>query len=593
MISSTLISPLAVCILPDPSANAARTVSYSGYLHEILSHAGLCYTRATPEELPDKLPGLGLLLTLGEGTLPEATKSSLQDWVENGGAWLSVGGLCGLKALFGVEPEPPSYTGWSVGIGNLGEGYAQPLDSAHPAVAHLTAPLHYFNGLPVRGAGARVLAAVLDAHQRSGERAAITEQESGSGCCVLIAVDLTGTIVRAQQGVGVTRDGVSAPDGTAPVADDVLKSGDGAVLDWLFDRQPVDGVPGLTGFLQPVADLWREVLLRSIFHLARRQRISLPLLWLYPRNLPGLGHMSHDTDNNEPAKCEQLLETLERAGIKSTWCTILPGYEPRLMARIAQAGHEYAMHYDSMTEGLEWSEAQFDRQWRELVELFGGKAPVTNKNHYLRWEGDCELFDWCVSHGIQMDQSKGASKPGEMGYNFGTCHVYFPVRMNGEVIDVLELATPTQDLEVFAPAAVMGPLLNTVERHHGIYHLLFHPSHIDKPGVADSIVTAVALARDRGFEWWTAQQINYWERARRAVQWTGYAQDEQGSAKVQLSADKGLEGATILWLESDDTAEESETVQRWGFRMRSVTLDIPPAGSCEVSVSSSRATMPA
>lgn len=581
----TVSSPLAVCVLPERPPNAARSVACPGYIHEILAHAGLCYTTVSADELADRLPGLRLLLTVGEGTLPEAAQSALRAWVEQGGAWLAVAGVCGLESLFGVEPESPTFSGWGAGLGTLGEGYAEGVDASHPAVAHLDGPLHYFNGLPVRAAGARVLARVLDAHQRPTERLAVAEADAGRGRCLLIAPDVTGTVVRVQQGVGVTRDGVSAPDGTAPIGDDVLKSGDGAVLDWIFDRQPVSGVPGLQGFLRPVADLWREVLLRSIFHLATRQNVALPLLWFYPRNLPGLAHMSHDTDGNDPEKCVQLLATLEKAGIHSTWCTILPGYSFELMSRIHAAGHEYATHYDAMTEGLEWSEAQFDRQWRELVELFGGTAPVTNKNHYLRWEGDCELFDWCVRRGIQLDQSKGASKAGEFGYNFGTCHLYFPVRMNGEVIDILEMATPTQDLEVFVPAAAAPALLDTVERHYGVFHLLFHPAHIDKPGVADSIVGAVAQAKARGFEWWTAEQINNWERARRRVRWSGYAQDQNG-VRVTLSAEEPLAGATVLWLDPAGKAAaggDAESVERWGFRFRRVTLDLAAGAPVELT----------
>src|SRR5688500_20191428 len=80
--------------------------------------------------------------------------------------------------------------------------------------------------------------------------------------------------------------------------------------------------------------------------------------------------------------------------------------------------------------------------------MFGGEKPVTNKNHYLRWENDTDIWDWCAKHGIGLDQSKGASKTGEAGFNFGTCHTYFPARFDGSVIDVLELPTPTQDLFV-------------------------------------------------------------------------------------------------------------------------------------------------
>ena len=58
-----------------------------------------------------------------------------------------------------------------------------------------------------------------------------------------LAVDVTGTVVRIQQGIAVTRDGVSSPDGTAPIADAVLKSSDAAACSIeIFDRQPLPGI---------------------------------------------------------------------------------------------------------------------------------------------------------------------------------------------------------------------------------------------------------------------------------------------------------------------------------------------------------------
>jgi hypothetical protein len=428
-------------------------------------------------------------------------------------------------------------------------------------------PLHYFGGLTMEAAGAAVLADALDAHARPTGRPLVFEHRRGRGRCVTVAVDVTGTIVRVQQGLAVTRDGVSAPDSTAPIADGVLKSGDGGVLDWLLDRDPVPGADHLHGFFRPVADLWRELLLRSVFHLATEQGVPLPVLWLYPRNLPAVAHLSHDTDGNDPDKARKLLETLAHADVRSTWCTILPGYDRDHTRAIRAAGHELAMHYDAVTEGLAWGEAQFDRQWRELVDLFDGQPPVTNKDHYLRWEGDCDLLEWCAARGIRLDQSKGASKTGEAGYNFGSCHPYFCVTFEGRPIDVLELATPTQDLEVFAPRAVLDPLLAVAVRHHGVLHLLFHPAHIDKPGVADAIVAAAAAARALGLEWWTAREIDAWERARRNVRWSATP------AGVAIESPEPMRDATLLTLGGDGPGQP---VTRWGFSFRARTTDLVP-----------------
>ena len=578
--------PLGVCVFAEAGPNAARTVSYPRYVHEILAHAGVFHAKLSLAELDAKLPGLRVLVTVGESALPEAMKKKLTDWVNAGGAWLSVGGLCGMEDLLGASRVAVSYKNWGGGMRSLGEGFlvADEQHGKHPMLAHLNRPLHFFGGAAVEAKGAMVLATAQDAHGRPREPSepALLERTVGKGRVVLIAPDLTGTVVYIQQGRGaITRDGVPAPDGTSPINDSVLKSDDAAVLDWILDREPVPGADGLSIFIQPIADLWREILLRGIFYLAEKTQTSLPVLWLWPRALPAIGHLSHDTDGNDESLAHKLLDVLHKGEVNSTWCVLLPGYGPELMRKIKDAGHEYGTHYDAMSPGLAWSAAQFDRQIGELTKMFGGEKPVTNKNHYLRWENDTDIWDWCLKHGIGLDQSKGASKTGEAGFNFGTCHPFFPVRFDGSTIDVLELPTPTQDLFVFAPEAILEPLLAQAVKTHGVLHLLFHPAHFRHQQVVDAILMSIRRGKEQGLEWWTGRQINAWERARRTATMSGFSTDA-----FTIAAEQELPHATILWsgkqkLEAAGM-ETSGTLTAWGFEFAAVTATIK--GSLRIAV---------
>lgn len=575
-----ILSPVGVCIVPAPPHNASRSVQYAEYIYEILDSAGLCYSRVEPENLASEVQSVGILLTIGECALDDETVSAIENFVASGGALISVAGVCGLSAVLGVEIKSSGFSSFGGGMGTLGEGYLKPGDFSHSIFSHLEIPLHYFNGAPLKLAGAVELAAALDAHGRECGRPLVTENVSGDGIAVVIAPDITGSVVMIQQGRGgVTRDGIPAPDGTAPVCDEVLKSGDGGALDWILDRQPVPGLDGLQAFLQPIADQWRELLLRTIFYVAHRQGIKIPVLWLYPRNQTAIAHISLDTDNNVPEHAEILFNTLEEKNCKATWCTIMPGLPQPFMFKIHAAGHELAMHYDAMTTGLNWGQDQFSSQWRSLVELFGGRAPVTNKNHYLRWEGDTDIWEWCESHQIQLDQSKGASKTGEAGFNFGTCRPYFPVAFRGRKFDVLELPTYTQDLEVFVPKAFLKSLMTPVIKHHGVLHLLFHPAHTHKPEVNLALREAIDAGRQAGLEWWTAEQINSWERARRTVKWSDYSLSEEGAA-VNLSVDVEMAEATVLWMGApvSEKVEPGNPNYRWGFEATVDVMDLPPNG---------------
>jgi hypothetical protein len=582
---NTIHSPFAACILPPAPKNFARTVQYPYYAREILDASGICYHFVELADLSALLPSIRILLTVGETALADDIKQALRDWVAGGGMWISVAGVCGLEDLFGVVPEGPSYSAWGGGQGMLGEGYLRPA-ADHYVTGHVRIPLHFFNGLPVTAGSGQVLASVLDCHGRPLNRAGLVSNRAGKGHAILCAVDITGTVVRIQQGHGaVTRDGVSAPDGTAPLADDALKTGDGHVLDWYFDRLPVPGVEGLSVFLEPIADQWRELLLRCIFHAINETKACVPLLWLYPHDLPAIAHLSLDTDHNVPEQGRAMLDLLNKNKVHATWCTILPGYEKSFMREIASTGHELAMHYDAVSDDWHWGRPEFARQWRELTALFDDAPIVTNKNHYLRWEGDCDLWNWCEEHGIELDQTKGASKTGEAGFNFGTCRPYFPVDFAGRPLNVLELPTPTQDLDVFAPRAIAAPLLDAVVRTHGIMHQLFHPAHVDKPGVPDAIEYLVQLARDAGLEWWTAAQINHWERARRKVKLRIASKSD-----VSVTSPEALQQVTILWLNGpgkdatvDGQPANPFSTTRWGLQFSGLNVDLQKDTQTKIS----------
>lgn len=580
---------LGVCIFPEPGLNAARTVCYPNYVHEILGYAGLCYSSIAFGDLTVALDKLGILVTVGETQLDLDVVESLREWVRSGGVWLSVGGVCGAGDVFGAELEPAAFSSWGGGLCTLGEGYLLPKDASHKILSHLAIPLHFFNGCAAKAVGAKVLAEVLDAHQRPTDRAAITENAFGEGKAMLIAPDVPGTVVYIQQGAGVMRDGVPAPDGTGALCDSVLKSSDGAVLDWIFDREPVPGVPGLNAFLQPIADQWRELLLRAIFYMVETQGAALPLLWLYPRNLPALAHMSHDTDGSEVEKARTLLETLKQAKINTTWCVITPPYPKEIIEAIKSDGHEVGTHYNANPDGGPWSEENFDSQWRILTDLFE-EQPSTNKNHYLRWEGDIEFFEWLIARGIRLDETKGPSKTGEAGFNFGSCQLCRPVDFAGNIMDIYELPTLTQDLIVFAPPALLEPLVLGARKHHGIMHLLFHPAHIEESGESDILLHSVERARECGMEWWTARDIVNWFEARRSASWELLSADSD-HADVALDAGAALKGATLMWIapsgsrvKLNGSEQTGEVVERWGFEFTSTVLDLPAGSRVQLEI---------
>jgi hypothetical protein len=582
------IARIALHVAAEPPKNRTRTLAHVGYVREILAHAGFFWEEVGRSELSpfassnDYRPAV--LLLVGDAALTAEEARALEAWIGAGGCLIGVGSHSSAPALFGVrEDRGENVTGWGVSAATLGEGYGRVEAPEHPITRRLQSSLHFFNGVAVEAVEAETLVAALDAHGRPTGRAAVTERRLGAGRAVLIALDLPGSVVQIQQGRHVDTDASPAPDAGGGTSDGMLKAEDGMVLDWYLDRAPISGL--LTpGFLHPVADELRELLIRSILYAAQQSGRTLPLRWYYPRNLPALGHLSHDTDGHNADLGLQLLEVLTEIDVRGTWCVIMPGYPRELYETLQAAGQEIALHFDALELGplSEFTEANLRAQYAWL-KAASGVTPISNKNHYTRWEGRLQFFEWCEHLGVRAEQSRGPSKLGCTGFPFGTAHPYFPVRDDGSRIDVLAIGFQSQDLVIFAPPPVGPALVDQCVAHHGIVHLIFHPAHIAKPGVADALHDLVAYGRRQGLEWWTCEAIVRWERARRTVH---MAATDDG---LRFTAAQPLPDATLLFLNPPaglrvaGASIVAKQVERHGFPFTSLVANLAPDNVVDVT----------
>ena len=569
---ATALNAPVLVVMPAVSRDVNPRAGAWCYITEVLRRAGLFF-----EELPlARLPWLlrrpqAIVLLAGDLPLTAAQRQILSTWVGSGGALVGLGGTSGLDKVFGVSGARP-----------LAEGWIKVTAPDHPLTAGLRSSLHVFGGCAVKPGPATALAEV-DSNNRATKGSAILEHRSGKGWAILLTPDLLFSIVHIQQGFPVFQDGKAAPDGSAPTNEGILKAEDGMVLDWERDRTPMvpDGRPA---FLEPITDELRELILRSVFHVARQQGISLPVLWYWPRGLPAVGHISHDTDGNDPAKALAMLEVMKRCRVKSTWCTQYPGGYPKDFYRVLQdQGYEIALHYDAMggSPQATWSKDNFllQRQW--LLEEAGLQHIASNKNHYTRWEGRLDFWRWCEEVGIHSDQTRGPSKQGTIGFALGGSQPYFPLDDEAAAprfLKVLEVNLQTQDLAVVCPPEYGRQLLDSVLRHHGVAHFLFHPAHILKPPVADALSGLVEYGRSQGIEWWTNEQVYQWEILRRSVQ----AKFDSGST-FTLSAPQPVREATLLFLKAgpeprtiriDNQPASRRPWRLYGFEFEAVTLNL-------------------
>ena len=565
------LSPLRVVTLPLSADYNPRATTW-GYVTEILRRAGLFFETMVPVQL-DQLLQLPPCVVVLAGNLPLSSgqRQALTAWVRRGGSLVGIAGTSGLDEVFGVKDGH-----------TLSEGWLKLTSADHPLTRGLRSSLHVFGGYTCTPHTAAVLAeAELANHTTRG--GALFENRFGRGRALLLGPDLTFSVAHIQQGVEVLQDGKPAPDGSAPLNEGYLKAEDGFVLDWQRDRTPMKPDDGPI-FLEPISDELRELILRSIFHLAREQQLLLPVLYYWPRQLPAVGLISHDSDGNEPDKAPALLDVMLRAGLRSTWLILYPGGYPReFYGQLQEHGFEIGLHYDALTGGpkTSWSRENFLLQYQWLCQTAGLPRIHTNKNHYTRWEGRLDFWRWCEEVGMHSDETRGPSKKGTIGFPLGGSQPYYPLDDSAptpRLFPTLEVNLLTQDHVITCPPEYGAPLLDSAARHHGVAHFLFHPAHILKPNVADTLTKLVNYGRAQGLEWWTNEQIYQWELLRRGVTATF-----ESPTAVTLRAPRPLSQASLLVLRPAAAAAPLKlngqtakvTVQNLhGFDFDALTLDL-------------------
>ncbi|MDQ6524481.1 hypothetical protein RB608_12760 [Nocardioides sp. LHD-245] len=581
--SSPADTGAAIGLLVDGTATRSTDEpGWPAYAPEVLAHLGLHHDLV--DDRSRRRPVV--LLAAGPGDLPRDLTTVLA-WVRQGTVLVACGATEEIAGALGIDYAPAPAAGRVRFIG-------APEDlSSFGGVALRAAPEH------------EVLATYADGST------AIVSTSVGEGRVELWGLDLWQTIVRIQQGWPVDRPGTAAPDGSVPKRDTILRADDGLALG--YDRRTLPaGHEALEQyehvyppsrpspiFARPEADLWRAELLRALDRARATGTLGYAWLDYWPDGAPGVAHMSHDSDRNVDSQAQAALDAFAEAGVAVTWCHCHPGgYTAETVAAIAAAGHEQAFHYNAIedTDHDRWGKefAAYQLAWtRELTDT----TISTNKNHYTRWEGWTELYEWCDELGILVDQSRGGSKQGTVGFPFGSAHLWrplLPAPGTSRLGEVLQLPLHTQDLVFFAHESVRDPIIDGALAVHGVAHFLFHGSNMeDHPEVARAVVRTADAARERGLPWWTASEIGAWERARRSVRIATHPVGDQ--VALMLTTPTVVRGLTVL-LPADHgappprvthpfsaTALPVASVARHGLRHWAVPCDLP-AGTTTLHV---------
>ncbi|MEF2244063.1 polysaccharide deacetylase family protein [Paenibacillus sp. IITD108] len=507
------------------------------YIEEILAHAGIPFRTIT------EISGLDTcdadIVIASVTAEDEETAGRLWSYADSGGVLISYGGLQALAERLGVHKRTPAETGYAL----LPEYELAPV------------PLRYLRAEAWHTE--QCAAAYGSLHRISPDAvevgALLQQWQAGSGAIHRWAVDIPTTVAQLQLGTKpVLADGIPAPDGTAAINENILKADDGIELDWQLDRKHTD--TGMPYFAYPYADYWRQLLVSHLIRCALDRGLTLPFVGQWPEGTEQVALISFDSDFNIDETAKTTLDVLQKLNVPSTWCMIEPGYSPAIYTRVLEEGHELALHYNALEkEDGVWGADAFKQQLEWVRAATGVNPIVSNKNHYTRYEGWGELFKWCEDNGIAVDQTRGPTKRGNVGFLFGTCQPYFPISWFDEqnrLYDVLEIGFVTQDMNhpALSDTSIVEPLLEQIAKVGGVAHFLFHQIHIhEKEPVRRAIGELVEKARERGYSFWTSQQVNDWQRKRRKVRITGL----NNSGEVQLEC-SSVKQPVIVWVPASE-----------------------------------------
>ncbi|MBD3350252.1 MAG: hypothetical protein GF364_02085 [Candidatus Lokiarchaeota archaeon] len=521
------------------------------YFTEILIDQGYFFNLVPLKKIKKAIKKSKILVIYGPITISRKIEKKITKFVENGGSLIIFGEVKGLEDILGCNYIPLGMHPYPIGgtlHNSIGEGYLQfdennntdnPMKQSINNIINRELstdyfPLHGFGCLPVELEDAIVIATYIPNSKPDRKYPAITVKKCGKGISISFNPDVAKTVRHIQEGIYIDKDGIPPADGRAPIDDGILKCEDGLVLDWLKDRRTISKHK-IDAFLVPVADIWKTLVAKMIDFAADHANAEIERIMHWPNGADFVMMISHDTDGNNEKLARGFLNEINSLDIKTTWCLIPPGYSSKLCEEIESFGHELAFHFDTQSYQIPnmFSFEVLKEQIEETLENTTLKQFYSNKNHYTRWEGRIEFFIWLEELGFKVDQSKGPSKCGTLGFPFGTAHPWLPMDKEGRIIECLEIGFQSQDLGLQGPKDTGKDIVDSVKKIRGVCHFIFHPAHFSNLDVRQELRNLVHYAKEQGAQFMRSIDIGEWYFARRK-----YIQTNKNCAIDQVTLNK-------------------------------------------------------
>lgn len=554
-------------------ANAAGSYYWWAYIEEILDRLGLNADRISPEDLPQRLDGLSLLLLGGCGSLPAL---DLRNWVESGGVLIanncdSVDDLAGNRFAKSV-PQ----TGGDFSI--AGELTLNDTDFSSGIMPpeHPNAPLLAASAMRLVDAVESTVVA------KSGGHAAITARQVGQGWVFCFGFDLAQTFWVIQQGRPIDRD--HDGDGYLRVPD--------AIVTTQYEPEVA-----YTDSLLLVLQNMVSVRPFPLIHRLPASGDSIPDALLFYGGddegsvgiqLPAARFMA---EHGLPYHINCMART-DGQGF---------GITAEEIAELDELGTDLSLHYnfiDSFQHPSGFTKEDVDSQTRQFVEHFG-RYPVSSVSHWCRWIGSADPAIWMKDAGVAGDGSwfsgpqLSLNPVNHFGFHFGTTYPFKfwtdPASGNARV-DFIELPNTAYEMGYLKDDTDFVSLeraLRAAVHYESTMCFFYHPIYIATfPSCRKAIVRLLELIRELGLTiaHYSPDALTKWWQARGSVTITNVESDKSG---VRFNVSAPQEGSFIVNVpiednQAVDTSLPHEVVERFGHRW---LMMVVPGGESSVEVS--------
>ncbi len=531
---------------------------------EALEHTGL-RVEWLEECTVEWLKTVDVLLLCGNGTLSDTQRDAVDNWTQDGGALIACGGPWGLHELFGIAQ----------GGSPTAKGMVKPngKDRLWPSGA---APARFFGGTLATPEGCEVAATC-------GELAAATRRRANRGVAFYVAPHVGQTLQLMLMGRSVESDAIGPEDGSAILADGVLRSEDGTNLDFDTDRTPTEGRHACFG--TPHADIVRELWVRAILQAAEWVGVSVPLLWHLPKHAEAVAILTLDCEEFSTDRVFRVCRTLAMFGCPATWLVRTPGYSLDAFRALRARDHEVGLLFETNNHAG-WHEERMKIQLTAMRRAAGRPQMLSFRPIDGRWCGYTLPYEIAEAAGARVSISRGGRQVGTMGFPFGTCHPYFPVRRDGTSFYVMEIPTTITAPGSGTPESICDALIEHTRLRNGCLTVTATPAAFDEGSDFLTIRRLLSLCKQSRLDFVLPEQMFEYERARRTLRITQNASEGKGS--LFLSSETGVEELSLLI--SGPSAAASvrgrevalTPIERYGTVFHGVTVRLVPKQQIEV-----------